>query len=245
MAENKQYWNQLISNGIRYLQEQSNDTATAVLKQATFDVEHTYHDSWRWGTDYWELALYLKHGDYAALGDKRDQVERDIMSALVTLQKGSRDLLSTVSIRPAVEENLEWKDVLPFQKAAEDAELFIGEGSYDFALDRIYTAFSDYIRHVLTKHGEHFETDDNLSMLFTKLQEYYCSHIQLSDAGERIKAILQSTGEIINTINELKNDNAEAHLDGQLIEKREAQFVISLINSIVDYIDDVEKELSC
>lgn len=244
MAENNQYWKQLIYNGVRYLQEQSNDTAAAVLRQATFDVEHTYHDSWRWGTDYWALVLYLKHGDYAALGDQKEQVERDIMSALVTLQKGSRDLLSTVSIRPAIEQNLEWKEVLPFQKAAEDAELFIGEGSYDFALDRIYTAFSDYIRHVLTKHGVYLETEDSLPALLTKLQEYYCSHIQPTEAGDRIKTILQSTEEVINTINELRNSITAANPDGQQVEKREAQLAVSLINSIVDYIDDVEKELS-
>ena len=66
-TENKQYWNQLISKGAGFLQEQHNDAAAAVLKKAAFDVEHTYHDSWRWGTDYWELVLYLKHVDYAAL----------------------------------------------------------------------------------------------------------------------------------------------------------------------------------
>ena len=31
MAENNQYWKQLIANGIRYLQEQNNDAAAAVL----------------------------------------------------------------------------------------------------------------------------------------------------------------------------------------------------------------------
>ena len=98
MAENNQYWNQLISKGLRFLQEQNNDVAAAVLKKAAFEVEHTYHDSWRWGTDYWALILYLNSKDYMALGDKKDQVERDIMSALVPFQKGSRDLLSTVSI---------------------------------------------------------------------------------------------------------------------------------------------------
>lgn len=122
MAENKQYWNQLIYNGVRYLQEQNNDTAAAVLKQATFDVEHTYHDSWRWGTDYWELVLYLNRGDYTALGDRKDQIERDIMSALVTLQKGSRDLLSTVSIRTAIVQDIDWKEdnMLTFRYATED-----------------------------------------------------------------------------------------------------------------------------
>ena len=243
MAENTQYWNQLISNGIRLLQEQNNDAAAAVLKQAAFDVEHTYHDSWRWGTDYWELVLYLKRADYTALGDKKEQLEKDIMSALVTLQKGSRDLLSTVSIRPAVEQDMEWKEVLPFQKAAEDAELFIREDRYDFAFDRIQTAFSDYVRHILTKHGVHIETEDSLPTLLTKLQGYYCSHIQPADTGDRIKTILQSTGEIINTISESKSNNVAAHHNGQLIEKREAQLAVSLINSVVDYIDDIEREL--
>ena len=52
MKEKTQYWNQLISKGIRLLQEQNTDAAAAVLEKATFDVEHSYHDSWRWGTDY-------------------------------------------------------------------------------------------------------------------------------------------------------------------------------------------------
>lgn len=243
MEENTQYWNQLISKGIRLLQEQNNDAAAAVLKQASFDVEHTYHDSWRWGTDYWELVLYLKRGDYTTLGDRKEQIEKDIMSALVTLQKGSRDLLSTVSIRQAVEQDIEWTEILPFQKAAEDAELFMREGRYDFAFDRIHTAFFDYVRHILTKHGVHIETEDSLPTLLTKLQGYYCSHIQPADAGDRIKTTLQSTGEIINTINKLKRNNEAAHQDGQLIGKREAQLAVSLINSIVDYIDDIESEL--
>jgi len=146
MTENIQYWNQLISKGISFLQEQNNDTAAAVLMKADFDVEHTYHDSWRWGTDYWELVLYLKNRAFMDLGDKKDQAEKDIMSALVSFQKGSRDLLSTVSIRPAFEEEMDWTETVPFQKAIEDAELFLREGSYDSAFDRIQTEFSDYIK---------------------------------------------------------------------------------------------------
>ena len=244
MTEKNQYWNQLIPKGVRHLQEHNNDAAAAVLKKATFDVEHTYHDSWRWGTDYWELVLYLKRGDYTALGDRKEQAERDIMSALVTFQKGSRDLLSTVSIRPLAEQNIEWKDVLPFQKAAEDAELFISEGSYDHAFDRIHTAFSDYIKHILTEHDVLFETEESAYALLTKLHGYYCSHIHLPDAGDRIRTILLCSGELIDTINELRKNTSAAHTDGQLIEKREAQLAVNLIRSIVDYIDDIEKELS-
>jgi hypothetical protein len=176
MAENNQYWNQLISDGIRSLQERNNDAAAAVLKKADFDVEHTYHDSWRWGTDYWELVLSLKNKDYMALGDKKDQAERDIMSALVPFQKGSRDLLSTVSIRPVVEQIMDWNDAIPFQKAAEDAELLMREGKYDIAVDRVLTALSDYTKHLLAEHDVPSDEDD------------------------RVRTILQSVGEIIDAM---------------------------------------------
>ena len=244
MAENNQYWNQLIAKGLRFLQEQNNDAAAAVLRKASFEVEHTYHDSWRWGTDYWALAFYLKYRDYMALGDKKDQAERDIMSALVTFQKGSRDLLSTVSIHPLVEQDLEWDEDLPLRKAVEDAEQFILEGSCDYAVDRIYTAFSDYIRHIITEHGVYFESDESMHELLAKLHEYYCLRIRPSDTGDRIKDILLSTGGFLDKINELRNNTAAADSDGQLLEKREAQLAVSLINSIVDFIDDIEKELS-
>ena len=244
MAVNNQYWNQLISKGLRFLQEQNNDAAAAVLRKASFEVEHTYHDSWRWGTDYWALAFYLKYKDYMALGDKKDQVERDIMSALVSFQKGSRDLLSTVSIHPLAEQNISGKEGLPFQKAAEDAELFIREGNYEYAFDLIYTAFSDYIRHTITEHGVYFESYESMHELLAKLHEYYCLRTRPSDAGDRIKNILLSTGGFLDKINELRNNTTAADSDGQLLEKREAQLAVSLINSIVDYIDDVEKKLS-
>ena len=207
MTDNKQYWDQLISKGLRFLQDRSNDAAAAVLKKATFDVEHRYHDSWRWGTDYWDLILHLKYRDYMALGDNKEQAEKDIMSALVTFEKGSRNLLSTVSIRPLVEQNTDWTEALPLQKAAEDAELFIREGRYDDAYDRIYTAFSDYIK-----------------------------HIQQHDVGDRTEDILLGIVGILDTINEARNDSTAAHPDGQRVEKREAQLAVGLINSIAEYV---------
>ena len=116
------------------------------------------------------------------------------------------------------------------------------EGRYDSAFDRIYIAFSDYIRHLLKEHDVAFDADDSLTALFMKLQDHYCSHIRPEKTGDGTKTILQGAGEIIDTINGLKNDNAEAQADGQLIEKREVQFALGLINSTVEYIEDVEKE---
>ena len=129
MDDNNRYWTDLISRGISFLQEQNNDAAAAVLKKATFDVEHRYHDSWGWGKDYWELVLLLRHEDFVALGDRKEQCERDIMTALVSFQKESRDILATVTIRPLAEQAAECEAALPFQKTEEGAEIFIREVS--------------------------------------------------------------------------------------------------------------------
>ena len=54
------------------------------------------------------------------------------------------------------------------------------------------------------------------------------------------KTILRSAGGMINAVNELRNNNTIAHPNGQLIQRREAQLVIRLVNVVVDYIEDVE-----
>lgn len=49
---------------------------------------------------------------------------------------------------------------------------------------------------------------------------------------------------MMNAVNELRNNNTIAHPNGQLIQAREAQLVIRLVNAVVDYIEEVEKNFS-
>ena len=50
-------------------------------------------------------------------------------------------------------------------------------------------------------------------------------------------------GGMINAVNELRNNNTIAHPNGYLIQKREAQLVIRLVNAIIDYIKDIEDSI--
>ena len=128
-------------------------------------------------------------------------------------------------------------------KAIEDAYIFIREGKYDSAVDRVHTAFHGYLRQMLTEHGASFGPDDSLPALYSKLHTFYEGNMQPVDVGERVKTILRSAGGMINAVNELRNNNTVAHPNGQLIQEREAQLVIRLINAVVDYIEDVEESL--
>ena len=128
------------------------------------------------------------------------------------------------------------------RKAIDDANVFIRDGKYDSALDRIHTAFHGYLKQLLAEHGEPSGSEDGLPALYSKLHAYYADQIQPADVGDRIKGILRSAGGMVNAVNELRNNNTIAHPNGQLIECREACLVIKLISAVVDYIEDVEKE---
>ena len=130
------------------------------------------------------------------------------------------------------------------KKAIDDASVFIREGRYDSAVDRVHTAFHGYLRQLLNEHGESHTVDDSLPGLFARLHAYYGSTIQPADVGERVKMILRSAGGMVTTVNELRNNNTVAHPNGNLIQKREAQLVIRLVNAIIDYVEDIEKSIS-
>lgn len=356
MSDYNQYWKRLVSTGLRFLQEQGNADAVAVIKNASLDVDFNNHDNWNGGIDYWDLVFRLKYQDYKVLGDKKDVIEGEIQEVLGQFHTDGRDRLANVIIQPALEQYIDWNAVLPktkdstinliqeeqkmlidiatgglsfkeegveetyqkrhqmildiadragfdypvtantlvewwgevkgmqhysdrreyisqmfsplinmlresednrstvsfqqiagrsgiVQKAVEDAELFIREGKYDSAVDRVHTAFHGYLRQLLTEHGEAFGPEDGLPALYSKLHCYYSIAIIPTDVGDRVKTILRSAGGMINAINELRNNNTIAHPNGRLIQAREAQLVIRLVNAVVDYIEDVEKQI--
>ncbi len=350
------YWKRLVSTGLRFLQEQGNADAVAVIKNATLSVDFNNHDNWNGGIDYWDLVFHLKYRDFISLGDKKDKIEGDILEVLDRFHADGRDRLANVLIQPMIEQYIDWNSVLPttkedtvsliqeeqkmllevatgklsfkesgvedtyqerheqilhiankagfdypvtantlvdwwgevrslssyaerreyiskkfspllkmlresedngsdvsfqqistrseiIQKAVEDAEVFIREGRYDSAVDRVHTAFHGYLRQLLAEHNLSYERNDGLPSLFTKLHEYYGSSIKPPDVAERLKTILRSAGGMINAINELRNNNTIAHPNGNLIQKREAQLVIRLVNAVLNYIEDIENQL--
>lgn len=57
------------------------------------------------------------------------------------------------------------------KRAISDAELFMQEGKYDSAFDRVHTAFHGYLRKILDNKSVHYEESDTLSQLYTKLHD--------------------------------------------------------------------------
>ena len=79
--------------------------------------------------------------------------------------------------------------------------------------------------------------------LYSKLHIFYEEYIQPPEVGNRIKSILRSAGGMVNAVNELRNNNTVVHPNSQLIQKREAQLAIRLVNAVIDYVEDIETSL--
>ena len=340
MTDMNPYWKRLVSTGLRFLQEQGKTDAVAVIKNADLGVDFNNHDNWDGGIDYWDLVFHLKYKDFTALGDKKDAVEGEILSALERFHTDGSDRLANVIIQPMIEQYIDWNAILPatkestialiqeeqkmlsdvatgklsfkedgaeegyqerhlqilsiadragfdypvtantlvewwgevrllssyaerreyisqkispllkilresedngasvnfqqiatrsgtIRKAVDDAEVFIREGRFDSAVDRVHTAFHGYLRTLLTEHGVAYGADDRLPALFAKLHGYYGGSIQPVDVADRVKSILRSAGGIITRL---------------LIPT--AQLVIRLVNAVVDYIEDLENGIT-
>lgn len=130
------------------------------------------------------------------------------------------------------------------RKAVEDAVVFIREGLFDSAVERVHAAFHGYLRTLLDEHGVGYQPTDNLTSLYNKLHTCYETIIQPADVAARVKVILRSAGGMVQSVNELRNNNTIAHPNSQLIEKREAELVIRILNAVIDYIEAIEASLS-
>ena len=128
------------------------------------------------------------------------------------------------------------------KQAIADAELFIRERKYESAVDRIHTAFHGYLRQILDRRQIEYQSDDSLPSLYAKLHSHYRTAIQPPDVADKIKDIIRSGGSMVTKVNELRNKNTVAHANTQLIQKREAELVIRMLNALWDYIEDIEKD---
>ncbi len=132
--------------------------------------------------------------------------------------------------------NISVADVIA--KAIEDAELFMSDGKYDSAFDRVHTAFHGYLRKKLDDLGESYEESDTLNQLYNKLHSYISADIANDQSGI-IKTTLRSASGVINSINELRNRHSLAHPNGSIISVREANLCIRLVKELSDYIEKV------
>lgn len=124
-------------------------------------------------------------------------------------------------------------------QAISDAELFMKEGKYNSAFDRVHTAFHGYLRKTLYDMNVLYEESETLSQLYNKLHAKIITHISSPHIAGLVKTLIRSASGIISSVNDIRNKHSLAHPNEEIIAEREALLAIRIIGDLSDYIDSI------
>ena len=120
--------------------------------------------------------------------------------------------------------------------ALEDAKTLSAENGADKAIDRIHTAFHDYLRNICVTNNISFSNDDAIN----KLHKNITNHLESQNViNEKVASIFKTIGQIIISFNELRNHHSLAHPTENLLSQNDANYVINIIQSTVKYLDSL------
>lgn len=123
-------------------------------------------------------------------------------------------------------------------KAISNAEMFMGHGKYDSAVDRVHTAFQGYLRKVLENRGIRYEESDTLNQIYNKLHTDICSKIGNTSISDLLRTSMRSASGMITSINDLRNKYSLVHPNDELLKDREALLIIKLVKHLSEYINN-------
>ncbi|HAR0371751.1 TPA: abortive infection family protein, partial [Enterococcus faecium] len=98
------------------------------------------------------------------------------------------------------------------------------------------TAFHGYLIEILKKYEITVPRDENLSKLYSRIQQLIEKEIQPTELADIVKTTIRSSNGMISSLNEARNRHSLAHPNTNIIGKREAKLIIGISSTVTDYI---------
>ena len=123
------------------------------------------------------------------------------------------------------------------ERAIGDAEALIQSSDAVSGVDRIHTALHGYLHAVCDAKNITHAKDDSMNKLFKLLRQYHPALQNLGTRPQDIERILQSSANIMDVLNPIRNNASVAHPNEDLLNKEEAMLVINVTRSLLHYLD--------
>lgn len=237
--------------GVRYETDDSIRQITSKLRNAKISLEntgkYTYYAGYKdegWNTYCTFLTITTNFDDVQYLESKRDMLTQ---AAKSIYNSSDNHVLIDTHIFPSLEENAPvdftvLNNVDSVVKAISAAEESMISGQYENAVDRVHTAIHGYFRNILEQNGIQFQQDEKINKLYNQIQTLIENEIEPAEVATLVKTTVRSASGIINTLNDARNRHSLSHPSASIIGKNEAKLVISMANSIVEYIGNYLNE---
>lgn len=218
-------------------------TITDSIHRCYFEIRYSYnYCNIEWNTYSASMDFHVPYefyDDYLAAEDELLTICKKMFG------KHDEHYLTRLQILGDINEFEEESDDLDFSSASinqtadkllSDIYLLIRNDKYDSAFDRTHTLLHDFLIYALDKNQISHGSQDNLSSLFSNL----IKNIPFpSNEADLIRSILRSFSGTIDQINMFRNKHSLAHPTTELINPREAKFVIAVTKNIIDYLIQV------
>lgn len=123
------------------------------------------------------------------------------------------------------------------ERAIGDVEALIQTRGAISGVDRIHTALHGYLRAVCDVENIVYDKDDSMTKLFKLLRQHHPALCDLGTRSQDIERILQSSANIMDALNPIRNKASVAHPNEDLLNKEEAMLVINITRSLLHYLD--------
>lgn len=211
-------------DGVESEYESRHKRICQIAKKVRFEYPIEYDSLAEWWTFVKNIGGYAERRTYIS------QIFSPLISALRESEEGEVVDFSRIATKTET-----------IHKAINDVEVFIRDGEFASAVDRVHTAFHGYMRSLLDDHQIPYTEAETLSQLYSKLHAFYGNTIHPTEVAELVRTVLRSSSGIISSINDLCNRHTVAHPNEKLIERREALLVMKLTNAMIEYIEDIEE----
>ena len=109
----------------------------------------------------------------------------------------------------------------------------IASGKPIFALDRLHTLMTKYVKELCVNHSIPFDENDRLDAIFKKYVKQYI------DSGMSL-SILKSNISLFSQFNYIRNNYTYAH-DNTVLNDAESKLIFKNIVNVKEFIDDLEE----
>lgn len=123
------------------------------------------------------------------------------------------------------------------ERAIGDVETLIQSSDAVSGVDRIHTALYGYLRAACDVENITYARDDSMTKLFKLLRQHHPALQNLGTRSQDIERILQSSANIMDALNPIRNNASVAHPNNDLLNKEEAMLVINVTRSLLHYLD--------
>ena len=166
-----------------------------------------------------------------------------IMEPLYWCQETANELNDVKQIIERIDcvnsNHLPFCEDLDMELIKKDIEHNMKLGMTELVVDRLHTYSTTYLRKLCKSHNIEIKGNDNypLDALVGKLNKFYKDENYYDN--EFSEFVIKCSISIFNKFNSIRNNNSAAH-PNKLLVKKDAELVVKMISSILEYIDKIE-----